>query len=431
MHAMQRRKPRPVRFYQNPRRSLSSLTDTHEIAKSKTLAFSFSIILIFSLQFCRVIMAVPAALAIVSIGVLFFVSGLIVNLVQGSCFLLIRPFSKSAYRKIVGVVTEILWLTLIWLMDWRAGLEIHLFTDSETYKLMGKEHALVMPNHISDADIFILWLLAQRFNCLRSALMVVKKSSMYIPIFGWAAWFMEYVFMSRSWAKDEKNLKSRLIGLQDFPWPFWLTIFTEGTRLTPDKLVASQKFAISKGLPVPSNVLIPRTKGFVAAVQYVRWFVPAIYDMTLAVPRGHRTPSFLEILKGRPTVVQIHLKRYPVNELPESEEGIAQWCKDRFVAKDSLLDEFQAKGRFESNEIKNIVGRSIKTLVVLVSLACIDFIGAMAVIQRFSLLSTWKGITSIVAGLGLEALFLHAVIEYTKLPPQASKASMPNGLSKH
>ncbi|KDP22082.1 hypothetical protein JCGZ_25913 [Jatropha curcas] len=340
--------------------------------------------------FCRVIMAVPAALAIVSIGVLFFVSGLIVNLVQ-----------------------------------------IHLFTDSETYKLMGKEHALVMPNHISDADIFILWLLAQRFNCLRSALMVVKKSSMYIPIFGWAAWFMEYVFMSRSWAKDEKNLKSRLIGLQDFPWPFWLTIFTEGTRLTPDKLVASQKFAISKGLPVPSNVLIPRTKGFVAAVQYVRWFVPAIYDMTLAVPRGHRTPSFLEILKGRPTVVQIHLKRYPVNELPESEEGIAQWCKDRFVAKDSLLDEFQAKGRFESNEIKNIVGRSIKTLVVLVSLACIDFIGAMAVIQRFSLLSTWKGITSIVAGLGLEALFLHAVIEYTKLPPQASKASMPNGLSKH
>lgn len=42
--------------------------------------------------------------------------------------------------------------------------------------------------------------------------------------------------------------------------PFWLTIFVEGTRLTPDKLLASQEFAISKGLLIQENVLIPRTK---------------------------------------------------------------------------------------------------------------------------------------------------------------------------
>jgi lysophosphatidic acid acyltransferase/lysophosphatidylinositol acyltransferase len=34
----------------------------------------------------------------------------------------------------------------------------------------------------------------------------------------------------------------------------------EGTRITPDKLLAAQEFAILKGLPVPKNVLIPRTK---------------------------------------------------------------------------------------------------------------------------------------------------------------------------
>lgn len=47
--------------------------------------------------------------------------------------------------------------------------------------------------------------------------------------------------------------------LKDFPISFWLTIFVEGTRMTPDKLLAAQEFAISKGFPVPRNVLIPRS----------------------------------------------------------------------------------------------------------------------------------------------------------------------------
>lgn len=56
------------------------------------------------------------------------------------------------------------------------------------------------------------------------------------------------------------SLQSSFQELKDFPGSFWLTIFVEGTRITPDKLLAAQEFAILKGLPVPKNVLIPRTK---------------------------------------------------------------------------------------------------------------------------------------------------------------------------
>ena len=34
----------------------------------------------------------------------------------------------------------------------------------------------------------------------------------------------------------------------------------EGTRFTQAKLLAAQEYAASAGLPVPQNVLIPRTK---------------------------------------------------------------------------------------------------------------------------------------------------------------------------
>lgn len=59
-------------------------------------------------------------------------------------------------------------------------------------------------------------------------------------------------------------LQSGFQRLEDFPVPFWLALFVEGTRFTQEKLLAAQKYAASRGLPVLKNVLIPRTKVNVA-----------------------------------------------------------------------------------------------------------------------------------------------------------------------
>lgn len=55
-------------------------------------------------------------------------------------------------------------------------------------------------------------------------------------------------------------MQSGLQRLKDFPQPFWLALFVEGTRFTQAKLLAAQEYAASTGLPIPRNVLIPRTK---------------------------------------------------------------------------------------------------------------------------------------------------------------------------
>lgn len=40
----------------------------------------------------------------------------------------------------------------------------------------------------------------------------------------------------------------------------------------------------------------------------MRSFVPAIYDVTLAVPKGQPSPTMLRLFKGQPSVVsQTHL----------------------------------------------------------------------------------------------------------------------------
>lgn len=137
----------------------------------------------------------------------------------------------------------------------------------------------------------------------------------YVQVIGWSMWFSEYLFLERNWAKDESTLKvqqfihlpqiyrymlvpiqhlhfsynylslpilyvsllfkihcccplnhvglflqSGLQRLRDYPQPFWLALFVEGTRFTQAKLLAAQEYAASTGLPIPRNVLIPRTK---------------------------------------------------------------------------------------------------------------------------------------------------------------------------
>ncbi|KAL6987101.1 1-acyl-sn-glycerol-3-phosphate acyltransferase 2 [Sarracenia purpurea var. burkii] len=356
-------------------------------------------------------MAIAAAV-IVPLGVLFFLSGLVVNIIQAICFVLVWPLSKNAYRRINRVVAELLWLELVWLLDWWAGVKIKLFTDSESFRFMGKEHALVICNHKSDIDWLVGWILAQRSGCLGSTLAVMKKSSKFLPVIGWSMWFTEYLFLERNWAKDESTLKSGLQQLRDFPLPFWLALFVEGTRFTKAKLLAAQEYASSAGLPVPRNVLIPRTKGFVSAVSQMRSFVPAIYDVTVAIPKSSPPPTMLRLFKGQPSVVHVHLKRHLMKELPETEDAIAQWCRDIFVAKDKLLDKHNVKDTFSDQEVD--LGRPMKSLVVVISWMFLLIFGALKFFQWTSLLSSWKGITFSAIGLAIVTVLMQILIQFSQ-----------------
>ncbi|XWS43171.1 hypothetical protein CRYUN_Cryun16bG0080000 [Craigia yunnanensis] len=358
-------------------------------------------------------MAIVAAAVIVPFGILFFISGLVVNLIQAVCFVLIRPLSKNTYRKINKVVAELLWLELIWLVDWWAGVKIKVFADDESFNLMGKEHALVLANHRSDIDWLVGWVLAQRSDCLGSSVAVMKKSSKFLPVIGWSMWFSEYLFLERSWAKDENTLKAGLQCLKDFPRPFWLALFVEGTRFTQAKLLAAQEYATSQGLPIPRNVLIPRKKGFVSAVSHMRSFVPAIYDMTVAIPKGSPSPTMLRLFKGQSSVVHVHIKRFLMKELPETDEAVAQWCRDLFVEKDKLLDKHIAEDTFDDQPLQDL-HRPIKPLLVVTSWACLVAYGVLKFLQWSSLLSSWKGIALSAFGLAIVTILMQILILFTQ-----------------
>nr|GMD55804.1 1-acyl-sn-glycerol-3-phosphate acyltransferase 2-like [Ipomoea batatas] len=64
-------------------------------------------------------------------------------------------------------------------------------------------------------------------------------------------------------------LQSGFQQLRDYPLPFWLALFVEGTHFTQAKLLAAQEYATSTGLPVPRNVLVLGQPGEEVSLQLI------------------------------------------------------------------------------------------------------------------------------------------------------------------
>ncbi|CAG8823220.1 20753_t:CDS:2, partial [Dentiscutata erythropus] len=117
---------------------------------------------------------------------------------------------------------------------------------------------------------------------------------------------VEEVDFSPGW-RGERNetglgqLRKIFKTIKAYAAPIWIVNFVEGTRLTSRKLLESQKFARERGLPILRNLLLPRTKGFVACVRQLRnAHVQYVYDFTIAY--RHITQGF----QFPPNLLQVH-----------------------------------------------------------------------------------------------------------------------------
>ena len=144
--------------------------------------------------------------------------------------------------------------------------------------------------------------------------------------------------------KDKNSIKNVFAALHKYSRPFWVISFVEGTRIRPKKLAQSQEFASQRNLYVPKHTLVPRTKGFIAAMEGLRERADAIYDITIAYEEG--VPSMWQWYKGYSKGVHVHIKRFSAKDLPMDEAGLSEWLYGRFEEKDKKLDAFYKEGMF-------------------------------------------------------------------------------------
>ena len=65
-------------------------------------------------------------------------------------------------------------------------------------------------------------------------------------------------------------------------------------------------------------------------------------------------PTALSAIGGQfPNKVHMHVRRYPISEMPKTDAELSQWCYDLFTKKDELLEYFEKHNEFPKLENSN------------------------------------------------------------------------------
>jgi lysocardiolipin and lysophospholipid acyltransferase len=281
-------------------------------------------------------LATIRAFAILAVG---FATLLPINLLQ-LLSLFVLPFSRRTFRAVNRWCADTWWGWCVTGAERFNGTQV-IFTGDDVPK---RENALLIANHQQMPDITAFMKFCKTKDRLGDMKYFVKKQLKWVHGMDWGMQFLDCLFIDRDWMADRETIRKTFSRIVDGNVPIYLVSFVEGTRLTLPKLAAAQDYAQAHGLRPPVHTLVPRTKGFVASVEGLRSHIDAVYDLTIAY--DHAVPSLWQYLKGLVRRIHVHVRRFPIADLPNSADDLRQWLLDRWHDKDELLEHFYATGTF-------------------------------------------------------------------------------------
>ncbi|MBW0488604.1 hypothetical protein O181_028319 [Austropuccinia psidii MF-1] len=282
---------------------------------------------------------------------LFFSICLVANVLFIIISIIIMPFDTLLAYEINSRIANFLWTRMQYIFEHRHFATITFSGDV----IPERENAIVLANHVSYSDFYLINGLAARKKMLPYCRWFAKTSLIWqLPIFGMSMYLIGMVMVTRNWLKDSKSIKAAFRGLKQpkgIGKKVWLVSFPEGTRLNKENLQKSQTFAKERSKKTLQNLLSPRTKGFVAAVQELRGSqVTHVYDFTLAYrgPEGFgKAPSLITInstgnLK-KLYHFHVHTRRWALNDLPQTDVELGAWLETVWTEKDEILEGLKQK----------------------------------------------------------------------------------------
>lgn len=244
---------------------------------------------------------------------------------------------------------------------------------------------LWIPNHITHDWLFIYPMNAI-WGTTGNERVVIKKSMSYLPFLGWGMTMLYWPFLARDYKHDVKVLKLLFGAYKTAALPLQVYLFTEGTRITPKNIEASQKVAREKGLRVWDHVMLPRHRGFCIAADSLHGVATNICDTTIAYDgfKDNRHAPFSEFIfydHDKPHTVHIHMKKVPLAVLPPDEDGRKEWLINSFQAKEERMNFYWKNMRFPEPAIHDethktrhwtyIIGSAVYIVIVCMTMPLI------------------------------------------------------------
>jgi 1-acyl-sn-glycerol-3-phosphate acyltransferase len=264
------------------------------------------------------------------------------------CLIILFPvfslFGRRAFQKAASQIAHTYWSFMVKNVEIYGRKEVAISGDP----IPLRETAIIIANHRWGLDWLMIFSLAARKGMLGVCKFFAKDSVKWVPGIGWGIWLLDFPFLARNWTEDSRTIDRTFENFTVRKLPFWLVSHLEGTRISDSKVKKSQEFAKKKDLPVLKHVLLPRTKGFIATVQAFKRnkVAKAVYDITIMYEDGTRPPLGLDVALRNPSKVSLHVRRWKIDDLPNTDEELNSWVLERWKEKDALIETFLKTGEF-------------------------------------------------------------------------------------
>lgn len=266
------------------------------------------------------------SIAVITVNIAFWVALAIpVRLVQS----LVPPA-----RPALGRLLEALYRAAVRVDDlWLEGV-IGIRWSTPSLALVRERSVILLSNHVSWADIFLLQSLMARHGFVVKFL--TKRELLWLPIVGLVFWVFEFPLLRRTsrHAVDEVARKRQDRAALEAACrharrhPVALVDFAEGTRATAARRA-------SRASPY-RHLLPPRVGGFEALLDGLGEDLGVVVDCTLVYDRN-RDFTFWEFLAGRVREIEIEAQPVEPAEIPANRAERARWLEGRWARKNERL----------------------------------------------------------------------------------------------
>ena len=214
--------------------------------------------------------------------------------------------------------------------DWWLGTVSGASWQQPALELNADETCVVISNHVSWADIFVLQSVVSRRGPILKFL--CKRELAWIPVLGLIFLAFDFPMLRRraggqSAQRDRgdiERIREACAGLADAPAA--MLAFVEGTRFHEAK--RDPKAALERLLP-------PRAGGFAAILTALEPLRVTVVDVALVYPVPRPAPLFWHFLAGVGGPIGVVVQATPAVAI--TSEGAKPWLTRRWAEKDALL----------------------------------------------------------------------------------------------
>lgn len=152
------------------------------------------------------------------------------------------------------------------------------------------KRSIWISNHQVYTDWLYLWIICYYCEFHGNLYIILKDSLKWVPFVGPAMQWFDFIFLARSWAKDQRTLAHHLSKLANVSKkvasPLALFIFPEGTLVSPLTRPQSKKYANKVGLDDCRHLLLPRSTGLLYCARALKQEIDdlVLVDATIGYP---------------------------------------------------------------------------------------------------------------------------------------------------